>query len=82
MKYTVEQIIELAREVETEDGIDWAGLPVDKDKIYQIIGSQVYELYNQASGTEDGEALLLATITKLVIENFVLNLQIPGNNLQ
>jgi hypothetical protein len=81
MKYTQEQIIELAKNVELEDAIDWDNLPLDRDKIYQIIGSQTYELYQNYAQSENGEAILLATITKLLIENFVLNLRVCGNNV-
>lgn len=79
MNYTLSEIIELAKDIESEDPIDWANLPLDKDKIYQMIGSQAYEVYN--AQTEDQEAILLATVIKLVIENFILNLQVPGNNV-
>lgn len=81
MKFTQEEIIALAKEVEISDEIDWTGLPLDKDRIYQIIGSQTYELYEHYSESQNGEAILLATITKLLIENFVLNLRVPGNNI-
>ena len=81
MKYTQEEIIELAKDVESEDAIDWANLPVERDRIYQLIGSQAYEIYVTQSQDQDREAILLATVIKLVVENFVLNLQIPGNNL-
>jgi hypothetical protein len=76
MKYTQEQIIELAKEVETTDAIDWDNLPLEKDRIYQIVGSQAYELYSNYSQSEDGEAILIATVTKLLVENFVLNLKV------
>jgi hypothetical protein len=76
MKYTQEQIIELAKEVELTDQIDWENLPLEKDRIYQIIGSQAYELYANYSQSEDGEAILIATVTKLLVENFVLNLKV------
>ena len=76
MKYTQEQIIELAKEVELTDTIDWENLPLEKDRVYQIIGSQAYELYANYSQSEDGEAILIATITKLLVENFVLNLKV------
>jgi hypothetical protein len=79
MKFTLEQIIELAKEVEISDEIDWDDLPLDKDRIYQIIGSQTYELYQEYAHSENGEAILLATVTKLLIENFVLNIRV--NNL-
>lgn len=81
MNYTQEEIIELAKDVESEDAIDWANLPVERDRIYQLIGSQAYEIYVTQSQDQDREAILLATVIKLVVENFVLNLQIPGNNL-
>jgi len=76
MKYTQEQIIELAKEVELSDQIDWDNLPLEKDRIYQIVGSQAYELYANYSQSEDGEAILIATVTKLLVENFVLNLKV------
>lgn len=76
MKYTQDQIIALAKEVELSDMIDWEGLPLEKNRIYQIVGSQAYELYNEYSNSEDGEAILLATVTKLLVENFVLNLKV------
>ena len=76
MKYTQEQIIELAKEVELSDMIDWEGLPLEKDRIYQIVGSQAYEVYEEFTNSEDGEAILLATVTKLLVENFVLNLRV------
>ena len=76
MKYSQEQIIELAKEVELEDNIEWDDLPLDKDRIYQMVGSKAYELYEQYSQSDDGEAVLLATVTKLLVENFVLNLRV------
>ena len=81
MKYTLEEIIELAKNVELEDSIDWSEVNVDRDRIYQMIGSQAYEIYVTQAAEEDREAILLATVVKLVVENFVLNLQIPGNNI-
>lgn len=82
MRYTQEQIIELAKDVEAEDVIDWSSINVDRDKIYQIIGSQAYDIYVTQSSDHDREAILLATVIKLVVENFVLNLQVPGNNVK
>lgn len=80
MKYTLEEIIELAKDIEAEDPIDWSALPLEKDSVYQLLGSQAYDLYNQQDN-EDNQAILLATVIKLVVENFILNLQVPGNNV-
>jgi hypothetical protein len=78
MNYTLEQIIELAKEVETTDAIDWDNLPLNKDSIYQLVGSQAYDLYKQYVNAQDGEAIIVATITKLLVENFVLNLKVES----
>lgn len=74
MKYTQEQIIELAKDVELDDSIDWADTNLDRDRIYQIVGSQAYEIYQGYN--DDHEAILLATVIKLLVENFVLNLKV------
>lgn len=79
MRYTLDDIITLAKDVELGDGIDWTDINADRDKIYQIIGSQVYDYYHQANTAEDGEAIMLATITKLVVENFILNIRLQSD---
>jgi len=70
---SVEQLVELAKEVENEDPIDWGMLSIDEDTAYRIIASQVLEIYN----TND-QLTMLASITKLIVENFVLNLKLQG----
>lgn len=68
---SVETLVELAKEVENEDPIDWGMLSIDEDTAYKIIASQVLEIYN----TND-QLTMLASITKLIVENFVLNLKL------
>lgn len=70
---SVEHLVELAKEVEMEDPIDWGMLSIDEDTAYRIIASQVLEIYN----TND-QLTMLASITKLIVENFVLNLKLQG----
>lgn len=79
MAYTLEQVVELAKEVELGDSISWEGLNVDRDRVYQLIGSQVYEIYQTWENSSDKELIMLATITKLVIENFVLNVALESH---
>jgi hypothetical protein len=78
MNYTQEQIIELAKNVEIEDSIDWEEIPnVSKDHVYQIVGSQAYEMYHQWEDDPDElHAILLSTVIKLLVENFVLNIRV------
>lgn len=70
---SVDTLVELAKEVENEDPIDWGMLSIDEDTAYRIIASQVLEIYN----TND-QLTMLASITKLIVENFVLNLKLQG----
>lgn len=60
----------LAKEVEGGDPIDWGMLQVDEDTTYDLIASQVVEKF----GSDIDRLTMLSTITKLVVENFVLNL--------
>lgn len=73
MMISVDQLVELAKEVESEDPIDWGMLAVDEDSAYRLIASQVIELYNS-----NDQITMLASITKLIVENFVLNLKLQG----
>lgn len=68
---SVETLVELAKEVENEDPIDWGMLSIDENTAYKVIASQVLEIYN----TND-QLTMLASITKLIVENFVLNLKL------
>ena len=70
---SVKTLVELAKEVENEDPIEWGPLSIDEDTAYNIIASQVLEIYN----TND-QLTMLASITKLIVENFVLNLKLQG----
>lgn len=67
----VDQLVDLAKEVESEDPIDWGMLAVDEDTAYRVIASQVIELYNDVD-----KVAMLASITKLIVENFTLNLKL------
>lgn len=71
----IDQLVELAKEGEKEDPIDWGMIPIDEDTAYRNMAEQVLEMmksYNPA----DRQAVALAAITKLLVENFVLNYQL------
>lgn len=69
--YNLKTIVELAKEIETEDPIDWSNLNLDKNLAYNIIASQVIELMKQSD-----DMIKTTTIVKLIVENFVLNLKL------
>lgn len=63
-------LIELAQEVEISDPIDWGMLEISESQAYNMIASSVLEQFPNESITAQ------ATITKLIVENFVLNLKL------
>jgi len=74
----INQIVELAKEVETEDPIDWAMVNIDEDAAYRLITLNVINHLNV--NDENSKLTMLAVITKLTVENFILNLKLRGNS--
>lgn len=70
----VDQIVKLAQEVEVEDPIDWGMLEVSEENAYRLIAMNVVNQFDKYSVHE--RQIMIATITKLVVENFVLNLKL------
>ena len=76
MLLSLDQLIEIARAVELEDPVDWTNIKLDQDMVYRLVASQVYEM--QQSWTDNREEIMMASMVKLVVENFILNLQIES----
>lgn len=75
---TVDELVAIAHEIESTDPIDWAMLNIDEQNAYKLIAAGVLENYNQSS-IDTRELILLATVVKLTVENFVLNLRLLQN---
>ncbi len=75
MTPTVKQLADLARETDEQDPIDWGQLKVTEDQAYEMMASNVLE---QFTGIPEDQRLTvaMATVTKLLVENFVLNVKI------
>ena len=71
----VETLAQLAREVEKGDPIVWGSLSMDEMTAYRLMAANVLEQFQDIS-TTDKQITVLATITKLLVENFVLNLKL------
>jgi hypothetical protein len=67
----VKVLVELAREGETMDPIDWSDLNISEDEAYVMMAAHVLEM--KRNSLTDG-----AIIVKLLVENFVLNLRLMG----
>ena len=73
----VDFLVDLAMECEIEDPIDWGMLHITEKQAYQMMASQLLEQFGNVN-KEDVMPVILATATKLLVENFVLNLQLKG----
>jgi len=79
VKVTVNDILDLVKEIDSEDPIDWGMLSVDEHMATEIIAMGLLEQYNTTWADMDPDertVMMLATITKLVVENFTLNLKL------
>ena len=73
----VDFLVELAMECELSDPIDWGMLHITEKQAYQMMASQLLEQFGNVD-KENLMPVILATATKLLVENFVLNLQLKG----
>ena len=66
----IDLIVALAQEVEVTDPIDWGMLAIDEEEAYRMMAISILETFPDESIT------IQAVITKLTVENFVLNLKL------
>lgn len=76
-KASILQLAELAMESELADPIDWGMLHISERDAYVMMASNVIEQLESVSD-EERPVVAMATITKLLVENFVLNLRLKG----
>ena len=75
MRANLKQLIEIAKESNISDPIDWEKINLNEDTVYEMIGLSVVEMMAKIEKDENREVLLAASILKLTVENFVLNLK-------
>jgi len=79
MLLKVEEILELMYEVESEDPVDWGMLAIDESAAMLLIANNIVDQYNtqwQHLTPDQQIKSLLATMGKLIVENFVLNIRL------
>jgi|TARA_B110000238_G_C16063966_1_gene411841 hypothetical protein len=74
------QVIELAKQIEETDPIDWSDLPLNRESIYFMLGTTVLERVSETQSASEREIILLASVVKLTVENFVLEMRLRKNN--
>jgi len=62
-------IVDLAKETEVTDPIDWGNLHISEDQAYKMMASHVMEM-------DLDDLTSRAIITKMLVENFVLNVKL------
>ena len=74
---TVKQLSELAQEAGSVDEVNFKDLKLTKDSAYDLMASSVIEQFTALS-EEEKLPVALATITNLLVENFVANLRLES----
>ena len=68
----VGRLVGLAKDVEIRDPIDWTKMQVTEDQIYEMMARSVIDqMYSVPD--DHRNTVALATLTKLLVENFVLS---------
>ena len=60
-----------------ESIIEYTGEKITEEEAYQMMASSVLEQFEHME-TDQQRTVMLATMTKMLVENFVLNLKLKG----
>lgn len=74
-KLSVDQLVLLAMEVNKEDPIDFGMLSINEEESFRLIALSLLEV-KEFFEPEEGTLVLLACLTKSIVENLVLNLKL------
>ena len=75
-KVDLELLVDIAQEVEGQDSIPWDRLAVGKEQAYKMVAASILEMFDKSEYTFDDKVILLSTITKLTVENMLLNIKV------
>lgn len=75
-KVDLDLLVDIAQEVEGQDSIPWDKLAVGKEQAYKMVATSILEMFDKEAYTFDDKVILLSTITKLTVENMLLNLKV------
>jgi hypothetical protein len=74
----LEHLIELVKDVESQDPIDWGMLNIDEKSALKLVALDVMEMFPPREEDDERHLILMVTVTKLILENFCLNLKLHG----
>ncbi|EEA03456.1 conserved hypothetical protein [Burkholderia sp. H160] len=76
MEVSTEALVDLLREIEAEDPIDYADLPFGEQELRRLVMNSLMERHHAveaAMSDSDLQAMYLLSTAKLVLENTVLH---------
>lgn len=76
----LDQLVELAMETEITDPIDWDMLSISEENAYRMMALHVLEMFDNKKDDKYFDIIVMSTMTKLLVENFVLNLKLKEKN--
>ncbi len=72
-KVDLDTLIDIAFAVEEGDPIDWGVFKQGKEEALKMIGASIIEQFDKEHYTDHDRIIVMATITKLVVENMILH---------
>lgn len=75
-KVDLDLLVDIAQEVEGEDIIDWSKLNLHKNDAYKLVATSILEMFDKPEYTFDDKVIIMSTITKLTVENMILNIKL------
>lgn len=75
-KVDLDLLVDIAQEVEGEDIIDWSKLNLNKNDAYKLVATSILEMFDKPEYTFDDKVIIMSTITKLTVENMILNIKL------
>jgi len=72
-KINIDDLVDIAFAVEEGDPIDWGIFKNGKDQSMKMIAASVLEQFDKDSYTDEDRLIIMSTITKLIVENFILH---------
>jgi hypothetical protein len=82
-KVDIDTLVDLAFAVEEGDPIDWGLFKEGREQSMKMIAASIIEQFDKEVYTEADRLIIMSTITKLVVENFILHarlLKLEQNN--
>ena len=72
---SVDEIVELAMEVDKGDPTDFGMLSINEKDSYRLVALSLLE-NKMLTDPEIGNTILLATLTKIIVDNMILNIKL------